>query len=141
MKFAIASDHAGFEYKEKIKALLKTRGHDVQDFGTNSTDPCDYPDFVKPAAKAVSEGTCERGILVGGSGNGEAMTANRYQKVRCAVCWNEKSSQLSRSHNNANMLAIGQRMYDESMALKIVEVWLTTDFEGGRHIPRIGKFD
>lgn len=141
MRIAIASDHAGFDYKEKIKQHLTRAGHDVRDFGTGSDESVDYPDFIRPAALAVARGECERGIVLGGSGNGEAMTANRVKGVRCAVGWNAESARLARQHNDANMLSLGQRMMDLEDALTILDTWLRTPFEGGRHIPRIRKID
>jgi ribose 5-phosphate isomerase B len=113
----------------------------VTDFGTSSTESVDYPDFIKLAAAAVASGTCERGIVLGGSGNGEAMAANRYRGVRCALCWNEESARLCRAHNDANMISLGERMVTEAVALAIVDIWLTTPFEGGRHVARIEKLD
>jgi ribose 5-phosphate isomerase B len=141
MRIAIASDHAGFDYKEKIKQHLARAGHDVRDFGTTSDESVDYPDFIRPAALAVARGECERGIVLGGSGNGEAMAANRIKGVRCAVGWNAESARLARQHNDANMLSLGQRMMDLEDALTILDTWLRTPFEGGRHIPRIRKID
>ena len=141
MKIAIASDHAGFTYKEKIKQHLIRAGHDVRDFGTTSDASVDYPDFIRPAALAVARGECERGIVLGGSGNGEAMVANRIKGVRCAIGWNAESARLARQHNDANMLSLGQRMLDLEDALTILDTWLRTPFEGGRHIPRIRKID
>src|SRR3954471_24954686 len=141
MKIAIASDHAGFEYKERIRQLLGELGHAVHDFGTTSEEPVDYPKFIRPAAEAVARGECERGIVLGGSGNGEAMAANKVRGVRCALCWNEESARLSRRHNDANVLSLGERMISEDLALNIVRIWLTTDFEGGRHIARIAQLD
>ena len=141
MKIAIASDHAGFRYKTILVRHLAALGHDVVDFGTSSTDPVDYPDFIHPAADAVATGQCERGIVLGGSGNGEAMASNRHRGVRCALCWNEESARFARSHNDANMLSIGERMVSEELAIRIVDLWLATPFEGGRHIPRIQKLD
>jgi ribose 5-phosphate isomerase B len=141
MKIAIGSDHAGFRYKEEIKQMLVAQGHTVKDFGTDSESPVDYPDFIRPVAKAVARGEFERGIVLGGSGNGEAMAANRVKGIRCGLCWNVESAMLSREHNNANMLSLGQRMMDLDMALKIVKVWLETPFEGGRHQKRIELID
>ncbi len=141
MKIAVASDHAGFDYKERIKALLAALGHDVIDFGTHSTAPVDYPDFIGPAAAAVAEGSCDAGVVFGGSGNGEAMVANRFRHVRCAVCWNVRSAELARRHNDANMISIGQRMMEAATAEAIVRTWLETDFEDGRHRRRIRKID
>src|SRR5205814_3516444 len=120
-----------------IKELLASLGHEVVDFGTSSEDPVDYPKFIRPAAEAVARGECDRGIVLGGSGNGEAMVANKVRGIRCALCWNEESARLSRQHNDANVLSLGQRLITLDMALQIVQVWLSTDFEGGRHIARI----
>ena len=141
MKIAIGSDHAGFQYKEKIKEFLRTLGHDVTDFGTDSEEPVDYPRFCRPVALAVARGEVDRGIVLGGSGNGEAMTANRVKGVRCALCWNTESARLGRLHNDANVISLGQRMMSEVEALEIVRVWLNTEFEGGRHIRRIQMLD
>jgi ribose 5-phosphate isomerase B len=141
MRIAIAADHAGFRYKTILARHLADAGHDVVDFGTASTDSVDYPDFVHPAAAAVASGQCERGIVLGGSGNGEAITANRHRGVRCALCWNEASAHLARSHNDANMIALGERLIDEDMAIRIVDMWLATPFEAGRHMARIRKLD
>ena len=141
MRIALASDHAGFRYKSAVATHLRALGHDVVDFGTGSEEPVDYPDFVRPAALAVARGECERGIVFGGSGNGEAMAANRVLGVRCAVAWNEESARLARAHNDANMLSIGQRLLPEQEALAIVDVWLMTPFDGGRHQARIEKLD
>ena len=141
MKIAVASDHAGFTYKEKIKQFLVALGHEVTDFGTDSEEPVDYPLFIRPVAEAVARGQAERGIVLGGSGNGEAMAANRIKRVRCAVCWNVATARLARQHNDANMISLGQRMLFEEQALEIVSVWLETDFEGGRHLRRIQLLD
>ena len=141
MKIAIASDHAGFRYKAMLIQHLSAAGHDVVDFGTSSETSVDYPDFVHPAAAAVAGGQCERGIVLGGSGNGEAMASNRHRGVRCAVCWNEESARLARAHNDANMISLGERMMSDQMAIQIVDTWLATPFEGGRHIQRIQKLE
>jgi ribose 5-phosphate isomerase B len=141
MKIALGSDHAGFCYKEKIKEFLPSLGHEPVDFGTDSTEPVDYPKFIRPAAEAVARGECDRGIVLGGSGNGEAISANKIHGIRCALCWNEETARLSRQHNDANVLSLGERMITEEMALKIVRVWLTTDFEGGRHAKRIAQLE
>ena len=141
MRIAIASDHAGFQYKTMLAEHLRRRGHDVADFGTDSEEPVDYPDVIRPAAEAVSDGSCARGIVLGGSGNGEAITANRVRGVRCAVCWNEESARLARAHNDANMIAMGARLVAAEMARTIVDIWLTVEFEGGRHARRIAKLD
>ena len=141
MKIAIGSDHAGFRYKEIIKQNLAGLGHEVRDFGTDSETPVDYPLFIRPVALAVAGGEAERGIVLGGSGNGEAMAANRVKGVRCALCWNSESARLARRHNDANMLSLGQRLLAEELALEIVRVWLDTPFEGGRHLRRIQLLD
>jgi ribose 5-phosphate isomerase B len=141
MKIGIGSDHAGFEYKERIKLLLRELGHEVRDFGTNSTEPVDYPVYIRPVAEAVAKGDVERGIVLGGSGNGEAMVANRVKGVRCALCWNLETARLGREHNDANALSIGQRMIPVDLALEIVRIWLTTPFAGGRHLERIREID
>jgi ribose 5-phosphate isomerase B len=141
MKIAIGSDHAGFEYKERIKQFLGDLGHEVEDFGTNSEEPVDYPLFIRPVALAVASGKAERGVVLGGSGNGEAMVANRIKGVRCALCWNVESARLARQHNDANVISLGQRMISEEVALEIVRTWLDTPFEGGRHVRRIQLID
>src|SRR5690349_11833963 len=141
MKIAIGSDHAGFQYKEKIRDSLKQLGHDVKDFGTSSPEPVDYPLFIRPVAEAVARGEFERGIVLGGSGNGEAIVANRVRGIRCGLCWNEQLAIWNRSHNDGNVLSLGQRTISEPEALAIVRVWLKTEFEGGRHLARIKKID
>lgn len=124
-----------------LTALLTSSGHEIHDFGTHSEAPVDYPDFVRPAAAAVADGSCERGIVLGGSGNGEAMAANRQRGVRCALCWNDESARLARAHNDANMLSLGQRLLDEATVRGIVDMWLATPFEGGRHARRVSLLD
>ena len=141
MVIGIGSDHAGFAYKELIRAHLEAEGHSVRDFGTYTPDRCDYPVFIRPVAIAVSRGDVERGIVLGGSGNGEAITANRTRGIRCALCWNEESARLAREHNNANMISLGERMMTEEMALRIVDIFIAEPFEGGRHIHRIELID
>jgi ribose 5-phosphate isomerase B len=141
MKIALASDHAGFLYKKKISEMLAAEGHEVVDFGTDSEAPVDYPAFIRPAAEAVARGACERGIVLGGSGNGEAIVANRITGIRCAVCWNRESAELSRRHNDANMISLGQRLITLEAALEIVRIWLREPFEGGRHLKRIQQID
>ena len=131
MIIAIASDHASFRYKERIAALLRKGGHEVRDFGTDSSDQVDYPPFVGAAAGAVATGKCDWGIVSGGSGNGETMVANRYRGVRCAFCWNVESARLARSHNDTNVLAPDKRLLTADLALQIVDIWLETEFEGG----------
>jgi len=141
MKISIGSDHAGFKYKEIIKQRLIDLGHEVRDHGTDSEEPVDYPVFIRPVAEAVASGESERGIVLGGSGNGEAMAANRVKGVRCALCWNVETARLGRQHNDANVISIGQRMISEETALEIVRIWLETPFEGGRHLRRIQLLD
>jgi ribose 5-phosphate isomerase B len=141
MKIAIGSDHAGFRYKEKIKEMLKEAGHEIVDFGTDSEEPCDYPLFIRPVAEAVARKEAERGIVLGGSGNGEAITANRVVGVRCGLCWNEQLAKWNRAHNDGNVLSLGQRTITEEEALHIVNVWLEMPFEGGRHVHRIYLID
>lgn len=141
MRIAIASDHAGFHYKTVVADWLRARGHDVVDFGTDSEASVDYPLFIRPAALAVASGDCERGVIFGGSGNGEAMVANHVRGVRCAVCWSVDSARLASEHNNANMVSLGERMVDEATAIAIIATWLETPFEGGRHERRIAMID
>jgi ribose 5-phosphate isomerase B len=141
MNIAIGSDHAGFQYKEAIIKLLRGLGHQVKDHGTFSEEPVDYPVFIRPVADAVARGEFERGIVLGGSGNGEAITANRVHGVRCALCWNIESARLGRQHNDANIISLGQRMITLDNALEIVRTWLDTPFEGGRHQRRIELID
>ncbi len=141
MKIVIASDHAGFKYKSMLIPFLAGLGHDGVDFGTYSDEPVDYPDFIRPAAEAVASGKFDRGIVLGGSGNGEAMVANRIRGIRCALCWNAESARLSRSYNDSNMLSLGERLLSEDAAREIVEIWLNTPFDGGRHLLRIKKID
>src|SRR5260221_12428611 len=126
MKIAVASDHAGCRYKELIKATLAAEGHEVRDFGTHSAEPVDYPEFIRPAALAVANGECERGVVLGGSGNGEAMVANRVSGVRCSLCWNGEAARLARAHNDANALSLGERMVSEVEALAILPGWVAT---------------
>jgi ribose 5-phosphate isomerase B len=141
MRIALASDHAGFRYKTLIERQLRERGHEVVDFGTSSDAPVDYPTFIRRAAQAVASGECERGIVLGGSGNGEAMVANRLRGIRCALCWSVESARLARAHNDANMLSLGERLLQEDELRAIVDTWLATPFEGGRHARRIAAID
>jgi len=140
-RIAIGSDHAGYLYKETIKSHLEARGYEVSDFGTSSEESVDYPDFVRPAAESVASGNCDVGIVFGGSGNGEAITANKVPGIRCAVCWNEYTARMAREHNDANVISIGQRTVSELLALKIVDAWLEAEFEGGRHQRRVSKIE
>ena len=141
MHIAIGSDHAGYRYKELIKQHLTAAGHQVTDLGTDSTEPVDYPLFIRPVAEAVAAGRAERGIVLGGSGNGEAIVANRVKGIRCALCWNTESARLGRAHNDANMISLGERMIAEADLLPIVDTWLSTPFDGGRHARRIAEID
>ena len=140
-RIALGTDHAGYEYKEYLKARLEENGHAVEDFGTHTAEPVDYPVYVKPAAKAVAEGKCDLGIVLGGSGNGEAIAANKVKGVRCALCWSEDTGRLAKEHNNANVLSLGQRQIDKETAWKIVQAWLGAEFEGGRHQRRIDQLE
>ena len=141
LKIAMASDHAGYQYKEKIKGHLISKGYQVEDFGTHSEDPVDYPLFIRPAAEAVARGECDKGVILGGSGNGEAIVANKVRGIRCAVCWNAESARLAREHNDANIISLGQRMMTPETAIEIVDAWLSAEFEGGRHRRRIGLIE
>jgi ribose 5-phosphate isomerase B len=141
MKIAIGSDHAGFEYKKRIKALLAELGHEVRDFGTSNGEPVDYPVFIRPVAEAVARGEFERGIVLGGSGNGEAIVANKVKGIRCALCWSLDTARWAREHNDANVLAIGQRTIPPELALEIVRIWLATGFVGGRHLNRVRQIE
>ena len=139
MKISIGSDHAGFLYKEAIKQMLQAQGHEVVDCGTFSQEPCDYPLTIIPAAERVASGECERGVVLGGSGNGEAIAANKVKGIRCALVWNEDTARLARQHNNANVSSSGDRMISLDMAKQLVTLWLEATFEGGRHEQRIGE--
>ena len=141
MRIAIGSDHAGFKLKELVKLWQFALGHEMQDFGTDSEAPVDYPLFVRPVAEAVARGEFERGIVLGASGNGEAIVANRVRGVRCSVCWNEDSARLARAHNDANVLSLGGRLLTPEVAREIVRVWLVTPFDGGRHARRVAQID
>jgi ribose 5-phosphate isomerase B len=141
MLIAIASDHAGYRYKERIKIWLKEAGHEVEDFGTTSAESCDYPLFIRPAAEAVAQGLCARAVVLGGSGNGEAIVANRVRGVRCAYVFNAESARLGREHNDANAIAIGERLVPIDTALDCVRIFLDTPFAGGRHARRIAMID
>lgn len=141
LKIAIASDHAGYRYKEQIKEFLITKKYEIKDFGTHSEESVDYPQFIRPAAEAVARGECDQGIILGGSGNGEAMVANKVKGIRCAVCWSKDSALFARQHNNANMISLGQRLISLETAIDIVNTWLNTEFEGGRHERRIEQIE
>lgn len=138
-KIAIGADHAGFEYKELLKKWLERNGYAIKDFGTFSTDSTDYPDFAHPVASAVEKNEFELGLLMCGSANGVAITANKHQGVRAAVCWNEELAALARQHNNANVLCLPARYISQELAEKIVDRFLHSNFEGGRHERRVGK--
>ena len=141
MNLAIGSDHAGYRYKELLKTRLAALGYLVTDFGTDSPDPVDYPLIIRPVAEAVAGGRFERGIVLGGSGQGEAIVANRVRGVRCALCWSVEAARLARQHNDANMLALGERLIAEPELMPIVTAWLETAFEGGRHERRVRLID
>jgi ribose 5-phosphate isomerase B len=138
---AIGSDHAGVAYKAAIVQLLSDLGHTVRDFGTDSEEAVDYPDYIRPVAEAVAKGDFERGIILGGSGNGEQMVANKVRGIRCALCWNTTTARLARQHNDANMVSIGERVTGLEEVRDLVRVFLSTDFEGGRHQRRIDKIE
>lgn len=139
MKIAIGADHAGFEYKKQLNEMLREQGHEVKNFGTDSPGSVDYPDFAHPVSTAVAKKEFDFGILICGSGNGVAITANKHQDIRAALCWNETLAALGRQHNNANILCLPARFVEFNLAIKIVEIFLSTDFEGGRHDRRVGK--
>ena len=138
---AIAADHAGFALKQELAAHLKAQGYTVNDFGTNSEEPVDYPDYIRPAAVSVADGRNDAGIVLGGSGNGEAIVANKVHGIRCAVCWNVDSARLAKEHNNANVIAMGARLIHRELAREIVDTWLGAEFQGGRHQRRILKIE
>ncbi|RIW18440.1 ribose 5-phosphate isomerase B [Algoriphagus lacus] len=138
-KIAIGGDHAGYEYKSKLIEKLKSLGYEVKDFGPFSSDSVDYPDYVHPLSSAIEKGDFELGIVICGSGNGVAITANKHQGIRAALCWNEDLAALARQHNNANVLALPARFISYELAEKLSQIFLTTDFEGGRHQNRVGK--
>ncbi|MDP9343568.1 MAG: ribose 5-phosphate isomerase B [Actinomycetota bacterium] len=137
MLVAIGSDHAGYELKEDLKALLSGAGHEVLDVGTDSEEPVDYPLYCARVAHAVAEGEAERGIVLGGSGQGEQIAANKVHGVRAALCNDLYTARMSRQHNDANVLSIGARIVAAPLAHEIVGLWLATEFEGGRHVPRL----
>ena len=136
---AIACDHGGYTLKEAVKAHLIEKGYEVKDFGTNSRDSCDYPDYAAPAARSVADGTCEKGIVICTTGIGVSMVANKIKGIRCALCSDPLSASLTRRHNNTNMLAMGAGIIGQNLAMEIVDIWLTTEFEGGRHERRVNK--
>lgn len=138
-KIALACDHAGFQLKEKVKEYLSANGYEFEDFGTYSTESCDYPDFAHPAAAAVEAGACHRGVAICGTGNGIQMTLNKHQGIRAALCWLPEIAELARQHNNANFLVMPGRFVSEEEGMAILKTYLDTPFEGGRHQRRIDK--
>ncbi len=140
-KIALGTDHAGFRLKEAIKAHLLSQGYDVKDFGTDSEDSVDYPDFVRPAAQRVGKHECDLGIVFGGSGNGEAIVANKVKGIRCSLCWNEWSARMAKEHGDANVIALGGRIVSEDEGIRIVDIWLNSEFQGGRHQIRLDKIE
>ena len=139
MQLSIGNDHAGVEYKEAIEAYLKDKGHNITNHGTDTNESVDYPDFIHPVAEDVASGKVDLGIIICGSGNGAAMTANKHQKVRAALCWTKEIVALAREHNNANVLSLPARFISIPQALAMVETYISTDFEGGRHQGRVAK--
>ena len=139
MKIAVGADHAGFEYKQELLKVLQEQGHEIKDYGTHSADSVDYPDFAHPVSADVDGGKVMFGILICGSANGVAMTANKRSGVRAAICWNAEVAALTRQHNNANILCLPARFISYKEAEKIMETFLNTDFEGGRHERRVDK--
>jgi ribose 5-phosphate isomerase B len=139
MKIAIGCDHAGFPYKDSIISMLQAQGHMVLDFGTNSFDSVDYPDFAHAVALSIEQGEADKGILLCGSANGVAITANKHQGIRCAICWTEEIAALARQHNDANVIALPARFVPDILAQAMVRIFLNTSFEGGRHERRVGK--
>lgn len=138
-KVAVASDHAGFELKARVIEELKSRGYEVEDFGTHSDASCDYPDYAHPAAQAIEDGKCDFGVAMCGTGNGIAMTFNKHQGIRAALCWTPEIASLARQHNNANVLVMPARFISKETAMEILHTYLDTEFEGGRHQRRIDK--
>ncbi len=139
MKIALGGDHAGFEYKDKLIKHLQEEGHEIKDFGPFSDSSVDYPDYVHPLCSAIEDGEYELGVVICGSGNGVAITANKHQGIRAALCWNDELAALARQHNNANVLALPARFIAYELAEKLADTFLTTDFEGGRHQNRVSK--
>lgn len=138
-KIAVGCDHAGFSHKDPIIEMLRDQGIEVQDFGTNSADSVDYPDFVHPVAESLENGSADLGVVICGSGNGVAITANKHQQIRCALCWNQEIAELARQHNNANVIAIPARFVTVELAKSMVAIFINTEFEGGRHGRRVDK--
>ncbi len=140
-RIAMGTDHAGYELKEILKSHLENQGYEVSDFGTDSSESVDYPDYIRPAAESVASGENDLGIVLGGSGNGEAIVANKVAGIRCGLCWNLDSARLTKEHNDANVISIGARMVDPELAKAIVDTWLTAIYQGGRHQIRIDKIE
>lgn len=138
-KIVIGGDHAGFTYKQELIKVLQNKGFEVKDFGPFTEESVDYPDFIHPLCEAVVSGEFQRGIIICGSGNGVAITANKHQEIRAAICWNEELAALSRQHNDANLLSIPARFVSFDLAEKMTLTFLNTDFEGGRHARRVNK--
>jgi ribose 5-phosphate isomerase B len=141
MRIAIGSDHAGVAYKSALIDVMRGLGHEVRNFGVDTEEAVDYPDYIRPVAEAVARGEYERGVVLGGSGNGEAIVANKVRGIRCALCWDGTTARLARQHNDANIIAIGQRVVGLETAKDMIRTFLSTDFEGGRHIARIAKIE
>ena len=141
LRFALGTDHAGYNYKEAIKDHLHNLGHETKYFGTFSEESVDYPEFIVPAAKAVADSLVDYAIVLGGSGNGEAMAANKVKGIRCAVCWSVETAKLAKEHNNANVIAIGERQITKDLAIQIIDAWLSSEFHGERHARRIQMLD
>jgi len=139
MKIAVANDHAGFEFKNKLKQFLLSKGHSVEDFGSPNAEPCDYPDYAVPAIKSIIEGKNDRAILICATGLGMCMVANRFPGIRAALVYNEKTAATTRRHNDSNVLCLGAREFSENDLLKFTDIWLATAFDGGRHLRRINK--
>ena len=137
LRIALGTDHAGFTHKEAVKQMLHSLGHETKDFGAFSEASVDYPEFIRPAAEAVAKKLCDLGVVFGGSGNGEAMAANKIKGVRCALCWNLETAKLAKEHNDANVISIGQRQVTLQLTLEIVKAWINATFEEGRHLRRI----
>lgn len=138
---ALAADHGGYNYKERVKALLDSLGLEWKDFGTDSEESVDYPDFAHTAAEAIQRGECDRGIFICGTGIGISLAANRHRGIRAAACQVPEAARMSRLHNDANVLALGERLVDWGLAEQMIRIWLETPFEGGRHERRIGKIE
>lgn len=136
---AIGGDHAGFEYKQKLKAVLQEKGYQVKDFGPDTGASVDYPDYIHPLCNSIEAGDLSRGVIICGSGNGVAITANKHQGIRAAICWNEELAELSRQHNDANLISIPARFVDFDLTVRMVMLFLRTEFEGGRHATRVNK--